>query len=502
MEEREIDLIDLIADILSHWRGLLACMLAGAVVMGAFSYVRSYQNVKVTEKDKEISSAVRLKELEEMLTDSEKAAVYTLIEDEQVRDIYRQYVEKSILMHVDPYNIPKIDLIFKIQVNDMGRSYMLRTVYEELINGVGMLQWVEEQTGISGVSADELITAQGRSNVVVLNGAQETELGNDYLRVAIYHSDETECEKLAQCVKDYIGQQQERLTQELGAHSVVLLSEAAGRVMDTGIRDRQISYSNTDISFQTNCARAKAAFSKAQQSYYDLLTGGTGLLEEEPQAAEEVQPADKTSSATAQPAEPQPEEPTVIGNPSVSVKMVVVGAFLFVFVYAGIFFVLYVLNNKLRVVDELQKLYHIAQLGLIVKDEDKKKLFIDRWIDALRNRNKRRFTREQSLELAAAAVKMSLYRQGENSVCLMGCDLEAGANAVSQTLKEMLEKENIAVTILNNVIYDAGEMEKLKDFKSVVLIEKAMSTLYDEILRELELISRQDIMTLGGIIVE
>lgn len=514
MEEKEIDLIDLIADILAHWRGMLICMLAGAVLLGAFSYVRSYRNVKEAKKesdeyasqngslpleellyDEKVSSKVRLKELEELLTDSEKAAVFMLIDDEQEQEIYRQYVEQSILMHMDPYNMPRMDLLFSIQVEDMGQGNMLRTVYEELINGVGMFQYVEEQTGISGVSAAELIGAQARSNVLVLNGAQETDFGNDYLKVIIYHSDEAECRKLAQCVKDYIVQQQECLTQELGAHNVVLLSEAAGRVMDTGVRDRQISYSNTDLSLQMSCANTKAALSKAQQSYYDLLTGGTGVLEKEPEVEEDLQATDKQQSA-----ESQPEEP--IGSPSVSVKMAVVGALLFVFVYAGIFFLRYVLNNKLRAVDELQKLYHIAQLGLIVKDEDKKKIFIDRWIDALRNRNKRRFTREQSLELAAAAVKMSLYRRGENSVCLMGCDLEAGADAASRALKEMLEKENIAVAILNNVIYDAEEMEKLKDVKSIVLVEKAMSTLYDEILRELELISRQNIMTLGGIIVE
>ena len=29
MEEREIDLLDMIADILSHWRGLLAALIIG-----------------------------------------------------------------------------------------------------------------------------------------------------------------------------------------------------------------------------------------------------------------------------------------------------------------------------------------------------------------------------------------------------------------------------------------------------------------------------------------
>lgn len=34
MKEREIDLLDMIADILSHWRGLLIAVVLGAILMG------------------------------------------------------------------------------------------------------------------------------------------------------------------------------------------------------------------------------------------------------------------------------------------------------------------------------------------------------------------------------------------------------------------------------------------------------------------------------------
>ena len=43
MKEREIDLLDMIADILSHWRGLQIAVVLGAILMGACSYSRSYQ---------------------------------------------------------------------------------------------------------------------------------------------------------------------------------------------------------------------------------------------------------------------------------------------------------------------------------------------------------------------------------------------------------------------------------------------------------------------------
>lgn len=487
MAEGEISLIELMLDILSHWRGILICMLVGALLMGSFSYVRSYRSVGEGRDEQELSDEnmtpeERLQKLENLLSDSEKIAVYTVIDDEHEYAAYQQYVESSALMQIDPYSIQKVDLLYKIQMDDMGQSYMLRSVYENLINGVGMLQWVEEQTGISSVSADELISTQAKSNIMVLNGVQETESGSDCLKVAIIHYDETECERLAQCVKDYIEQQYEKLVQKLGAHEVVLLSESAGIVMDSGIRDRQLSYSNSKIDLLTNCVRAKDAFTEEQLMYYDLLNGGDGILEEEDEAEVEKKP--------------------IATSPSISVKYVILGAVLFAFIYAGVFFVLYVLNGKLRANDELQRLFNISQLGLIAKDDGKKKFFIDSWIDTLKNWNKRRFTREQSLELVAAAIKISAGKQELDTICLMGCDLKAGADVVCREIQEKLAKENIAVKILDNVLYDAESMEELESAKGIVLVEKAMSTMYKEILGELELASRQGIKVLGGIVVE
>ena len=106
------------------------------------------------------------------------------------------------------------------------------------------------------------------------------------------------------------------------------------------------------------------------------------------------------------------------------------------------------------------------------------------------------------MELAFAALKIAAVKNGLNNVCLLGCNLGAGADKVCEGLKDALEKEGITVTILNNVLYDAEAMEKLGTVKGAVLVEKAGSTLYNEITGELELLKRQEIVVLGGITVE
>ena len=186
---------------------------------------------------------------------------------------------------------------------------------------------------------------------------------------------------------------------------------------------------------------------------------------------------------------------------AISKKYVLLGAVLFAFVYAGILFLIYIFNSKIRVSDELQTLYHIPQIGVVVRDSGKQFVF-DKWIDDLRHYGKRKFNAEQSMELAFAAVKIAAAKNRLNSICLMGCNLDAGAGKVCGTLKTALEKEQLNVTILDNVLYNAEAMEKVDAMTGVVLVEKAGSTLYNEIAGELELLKRQEIAVLGGIIVE
>ena len=84
----------------------------------------------------------------------------------------------------------------------------------------------------------------------------------------------------------------------------------------------------------------------------------------------------------------------------------------------------------------------------------------------------------------------------------MGCDLKEQTLKICEQIKASLGQEDIKVQILNNVIYDAEAMEKLGGIRGAVLVEKAGSTLYTEIAQELELLKRQEIMALGGVVVE
>lgn len=491
MQTREIDLFDMIADILSHWRGLTVALVLGAVLLGGFSYMKSLrtvQNVQQPETvvQEETTVEEQLTQLEQSLDDKSLATVLAVVDDEKEYDLKKTYSENSIYMQLNPLQTAQTELIYQVQTADGSMDGQLGALYTSLLNNVGLYDWVAQQTGIEAGYVGELISAETVSTLTIQSKTeklqQEMFLGTNCVKVSILQSDAETCQKLAEAVEDYISEEQKQLNNELGQHALVLVSETTGSVMKKDLMDEQIKCRNEIASLQSTIATAKADFTEEQKKYYELLTWEEAEQLEQP-----------SQNVTAE------ENPVPI--PAVSKKYVLLGAVLFAFVYAVVICMVYIFNTRLRESDELQSLYGIPQIGLVVR-ESGRKVFLDKWVDSLRHYGKRKFTAEQSMELAFAAIKIAAVKNGLNNICLMGCNMSAGADKVCESLKAALEKEQISVSVLDNVLYDAEAMEKMDAMQGAVLVEKAGSTLYNEVAGELELLKRQDITVLGGIIVE
>lgn len=178
MEEREIDLLDMIADILSHWRGLLAALIIGAILMGGLSYVKSYRNVqRIQSVEQEVlnrqSVDNQIAQLEQQLTPTQALTVQALIEQEKANARQKAYLENSLSMQLDPEQIAERDLIYSITMENPEQSCLLTQVYTDLINSTSMYQWIEEKTGIAANVVGELVyTEAGRNDSAVVNNAQ------------------------------------------------------------------------------------------------------------------------------------------------------------------------------------------------------------------------------------------------------------------------------------------------------------------------------------------
>lgn len=478
MQEREINLTDFLVEILLRWRMMIVWMIVGGVLLGAFSHVRSTQSVAAQKValEQQLDVQTELAALEGVLSAAQINSVRAVLNNEKFSEYYNQ----SLLMQIDATYVPRTELSFLITSVDMEMSYSIERIYEDLLS-CDLFEWIADrnQEGIVSANLSELITVRGSwdSDVIILKDEYPK---MDSLNVTIIHVTEEECKELARQVIEYLEEQHDWLVQELGAHELELIDQSFAYVNDSQLFNEQRTMLNNITNGNTNVEKLQKDFTVEQQRYYTLLkTDDTG------ESVEQV--ATVTVSA-----------------PSVSVKYILLGMILFVFIYVFWLFMKYILNSKLRVTDDIRQIYDLTQLGMIPRETSGKRAFafVDGWILKLRDHNKRIFSREEATGLAAVAVKMQAKKEGLDVVYCIGCDLKENALQVAEQMQTMLKVDGITINILNNVLYNQESMEQLQGAKAVFLLEKAGETLYDEIAQELELLQRQDIRVLGAVVVE
>lgn len=471
MNEREISIVDLMVDILLHWRAFIIWMLIGAVALGAFSYVRSVNAVKQQEPPAETKQ-----DPEEWLTEDEILNVTYVVDYEKAYFLEKAYRDELLILQVDPEKICKAEATIAIDGGERQRSYDIAKVYEDIMVSSELCEEVAKETGMRTVDLSEMLFLNRGGSGGDSLGVTE---GVSTFRISAIHSEEAQSKKMLEAAIDFLKKKGSGVADSLGEHEVTVVNESFGTVTDMQIAERQKNSLSTIETMRRSISDMKEGLSEKEMEYYELLTE-----DEQEKEEETLSPVDGTPSA------------------GISVKYVLLGAVMAAFVYAFVLLLVYIFNTKIRDTDNLQELYGLPQLGVIPGQAGKKKVLgvVDRWILTIRDHNKRQFSPEEALELSAVAAKMAAGKEGLQDICLMGCGLKDHSLDICGKLKARLEEEGLHVTILNNVLYDAQMLEELEGARGVILVESVGATLYNEIAAELELLKRQDISALGGIL--
>lgn len=499
MGEKDINLTDLLVEILLRWRIIVVIMLVAGCVAGGASYVQSKVNVQKYEQRQAVleqqanenGGDFERTRLEAELTEQQIANVNAVKRNEEVyKKIYtdyKKYAEQSVLMKIDANNVPRTELIFYVSAEDTQTAYDIERCYEKLAVSADMWNYLTEYAeNMSEAEIGELIFLEKSSSRLVLvnnimnNNIVNNSLVNDsnIMRVVVIAEDQTICQTLAQGIIDYFADKNREMEAEFGEHKITLVNQAYALVSDKDLllfqKDVLTQITNIGSALEKN----KAALSAEELAYYRCLS------------AEYTDSSDISNRGKM--------------TPEVQTEAVILGMIMAAFLSAFAIFVRYISNTKIRITDNLQVIYAIPKLGQVAETSQKKRVFgfVDQWILLLRNRNQRKFSREESIRLAAAAIRLAVEKSGEKEVYFLGCDLKGKSMDVCEELRNILGTDEIGVQILNNALYDAEVMEKLISARTVVLLETAGATLYSEMKREIELLKRQEIKLLGYVIVE
>lgn len=469
MKNREINFKDLAVEILLHWRGIFIAMVLGGILSGCLGYLRT------NEQESQLTDAERqLVEWKE--NNLELANVKTAILYDQLYALENDYWNGSPIMQIDSMNVPTAEIILEICAEDEKNSQAIANIYSELITNTAFYNDIQEKCGIEG-NVNQLISVMGME--------QTENAKQHFLKVIVINSDKELCQTMAQEAIIYVQRLHSKIKENVGIHDIKVISQSMGIQTNPDILEKQQQVLSDMARNKQESVKIKNLFTQDDWNYYAALLNG-----EENPAIQVGEQQDEVENKTSL---------------KTNAIYILGGIFAAIFSFVIVLYLRYISNSRLRITDDLHSLYGITPLGIVdgTEKEQKKKMFgaIDNAIIDLYYKNQRKSGVKEATELAVAETIMAVKNHNMTNVCLLGCSLSGNTLELCKAIEKELDKEGIKSQILNNVLYDSKEMEHLLNIEGAVLVETAQSTLYAEMLKELELLQRQNIIVLGAILV-
>ena len=473
MEEKEVNLRDLVFEILFHWRGILLWILISGILFGTFNFVHLHLSAAKTQTSQ--SKEISLSELKNKMTQTELSAADQVLLNEYSCQKWQSYMEESVLMNLNPSHVYQADLIYAVSISE--NSVNPTSVYLDLLATNQMYQFVSNKTnGISISDAQELIHV---INPGTITQKQET----CSFRITAIAGTKKICKTISKTIQAYINRIHKQIVNTYGAHKITLLQNNISNTSSTSLLQEQIDMRSKITHLNTETADLMETFSEAQIQYHQLQTPTKEISLNAMEERTETAPAAIYAS----------------------IKASVWGMFFAAMVYIFILFFRYIINNKLQYTDDCTILYQIPALGHIPSARNSKNFFnrIDHWLYSQRNKGRYSVSAAHAISLAATAIQITAHKKGIHSIYGISCGPVLDPTAkIRNEIQGILKTVDLDFDTADNVLYNADSMSLLSSIHTAVLIEKAGSVQYEELHRELEILRQQQINVLGIIIAE
>ena len=279
-EEVQIDLMTLLHYILRKWRSIIVVMLIVAVAANLYSVKKSMSVVaSVSAAEEEVDIEKQIENAKEELTADELEQVervYSMYEyNSQLYQENDEYLEKSMLMQLNPNEIPTVMLNYQFRKDQADEELSnIFTMYENALldedTCTAIIQVFGEE--YANTSVRELISVTDTENV---QNSDIIKLQNDknsgILSIQIYADSEEQCEQVAEIVKKRVMEYTEQLQQIFGIYTVNAISEQYYISSDSNLNMQKSDVVNAVNDAYTALKNISSGLSEKQMTYYHLL---------------------------------------------------------------------------------------------------------------------------------------------------------------------------------------------------------------------------------------
>ena len=457
----EIDRVDLLFYLLRRWKSLVAVLVIGAVLGGAFGMVKATKEANAVVEEYHPA--------EDVEKNMQLAAQYRQLYEQQLA-----YNKNSLIMQMDPNQVYEGTLSYYLDAGD--NTAVLAEVFSRLFDDDEVLQEIRESAGldvedqylreilVSTVGTDK---HQENEQINVSNSTTklsysrqtqgETQKVTTVPTIVTYqvsYSDQDICGKMLAVIQNAVEELNQKNQAAYGTYNWNLMQNTVSVVTSQEYQTRQNTSASLMDSYASQITTLEKDFSGEDKAYYKVVylnhENDTSLLS-----------TSKTEVA----------------------KWIVIAAFLGMIIWGGIFGALYLLDPSVKTVDEL-KFMHLPVIGYLSGEKNTEKIG---WLD---QKCKKAI---DTPEYVAGLLKLL---PGKHILLCLNEEYKGSADAVQQILQENLELK--AGKMLQK---DESSLEMAKDMDGVVLVVEEGKTARFELIRELEVCQIQNITIYGVVVV-
>ena len=489
-EEVQIDIVNLFHYILKKWRIVVIAMLVLGVVADLYYVKESSSNAAAVESQtiEEESIETQIRNVKENLTEDEMQQVdrvYTMYAYNE--DSYAEYLDSSLLMQLNPEEIPTVLLSYQISRNISEEEIRnIMTMYESTLLDETSCADIVDVIGkkYKNTAVKELvsITDNVNNNSVIL---QNVESG--VLNIRIYALEEKQCEKIADVIKKRMQAYTEQLQQVFGEFSVQNISEQYYLSSDSTVSTQKmnvVSAMNSAYSYMNNVTNV---FTEDQLTYFNLLT----------------KPLDESMNQEERDTAEQNVADTAVKMNYFSTKYVLVGLIAGAFLVALWYACVYIISQTVKDADDLKVVTGLPIFGTVLSNGKlDKRNKVDKWIDSLFSRGKKKEDDAVLLERICHEIELQAKKKEVKNILLTSSAGNEDIALIMDKVQQKLTELGVSAVKSDSIASDSIEaLEQLQKADGVVFVEQLMKSSREDIRKETELCSRYQVEMLGNVAV-
>ena len=520
-KEREISLRDLFWYVLSRWKLLIVFMILGALLLGAFTYMRGTEitvNAETGEVIDEDAEPEEEAEEESLvyptpvtgLTDIDVASLNVYFSYKKMYDMQLEYNNTAEIMQLDPYSTWCGYFNYFIEAEDQDMLQPLTRAYDLALRS--LQEKYGEITSYGTGTFTNTANAYGANESL-----EETEAMVSQVYAWVLGETEEICRERMKEIEAYVEEKAAEFNETVVPCRLYGLQENVRiEYKDTVANRQKTNYDNlnTYTNGMNNAYKNFSDFAKTflketsvetyEEDIQEQLDGqaeAQALIDEwYEEHAEDIAAEEEKAKEEVVP-EPEIKTETRVVR-GISKRMIVLGLLVGLVIGIILLAIRYALSFKVKAEEDMEYITQLPLLAFVRDDNKRKKFFIDAAIEKKRFKNLRYQNESDGLQAAAVKIRKLAEANNASEVYVSGSFMGSRETAVASRLKELLAGSGVSLFTGDASSRCGSSIEEAAKTGYAILAEKEWKSDYESIVNTVRDFGNAGVKVLGMFAVE